>query len=71
MRPRGTQNDSQNQKKMSLAPKMVPSWFQEGVLSMLTTPFGGFLGPLGVPKIDQKSIIGLTWGPQGSLFIDF
>ena len=71
MRPRGTQNDSQNLKKMSLAPKMVPSWFQEGVLSMSLAPFGGFLGPLGVPKIDQKSIIGLKWGPQGSLFIDF
>ena len=50
---------------------MVPSWFQEGVVPMMVAPFGGFLGPLGVPKIDQKSIIGLKWRPQGSLFIDF
>ena len=71
MRPRGTQNDSQNQKNMSLAPKMVPSWFQEGVSSMLPTPFGGFLGPLGVPKIDQKSILGPKRGARKRFFIDF
>ena len=71
MRPRGTPNDSQNQKKMGLAPKMVPSWFQEGVLSMSPAPLGGFLGPLGVPKIDQKIDFLRKWGSQGSHFIDF
>ena len=71
MRPRGTQNESQNQKKMTLAPKMVPSWLQEGVVSMSLTTFGGFLGPLGVSKIDPKSIFNLKWETQGSHFIDF
>ena len=50
---------------------MVPSWFQEGPGPMSPTAFGGFLGPLRVSKIDQKSILDPKWESQGSQFIDF
>ena len=42
MRPRGTQNGSQNREKCDLGPKMVPSWFQEGVCAMSLTQFSRF-----------------------------
>ena len=78
MAPNRSQGDpkwSQNWPKMEpKSTKMrwnAQSSCQEGASSMMVTPLGWFLGPLGVPKIDQKSILGPKRGARKRFFIDF
>ena len=74
MEPRAAQNgarmeekQSQNRKKCSLAPKMLPGWFQEGSQPEGLAPNRRFLGPLGDPKstenrpVDLQSAAGLVF----------
>ena len=71
MRPRGTQNGSQNREKCDLGPTMLPRNYKNRFSSMSLTPWGGFLAPPGYPKIDQKWYFRGKWGSQGSHFFDF
>ena len=50
---------------------MVPSWLQEGVVSMMVTQFGRFLGPPGEPKSTKKSILDGNWAPRTAIFSIF
>ena len=58
MSPRGTQNGSQNREKCDLGPKMTPRNYKKVFLSMLLTPWGGFLGPQGTPKSIKNETLG-------------
>ena len=61
------EKQSQNSKKCSLAPKMLPGWFQERSKPEGATPNRRFLGPLGDPKstenrpVDLQSAAGLVF----------
>ena len=74
MEPRAAQNgarmggkQSQNPKKCSLAPKMLPVWFQEGSQPEGLAPNRRFLGPLRDVKstenrpVDLQSAAGLVF----------
>jgi len=74
MEPRAAQNgarmeekQSQNRKKYSLGPKMLPGWFQEGSFPESVAPNRRFWGPLGDPKltktrpVDLQSAAGLIF----------
>ena len=50
---------------------MVPSWLQEGVVPMMVTQFGRFLGPPGEPKSAKKSIWDGNWAPRTAIFSIF
>ena len=65
MRPRGTQNGSQNREKCYMGPIMLPRNYKNCVLPMLTTPWGGFLAPPGNPKIYQKLYFRGKWWKMG------
>ena len=65
MEPRAAQNgarmeekQSQNRKKCSLAPKMLPGWFQERSGARVRRPKSSILGSPWGPQIDQKSTCG-------------
>ena len=66
MEPRAAQNgarmeekQSQNRKKCSLAPKMLPGWFQERSGSESRAPNRRFWGPLGDPKLTKNRPVDL------------
>ena len=60
----------QNREKGVHLTKMAQDGAHERSGSMMVTSLGGFLGPLGVPKIDQKSILGPKRGARNRFFID-
>ena len=53
------EKQSQNPKKCSLAPKMLPGWFQERSGSESVAPNRRFWGPLGSPKLTQNRPVDL------------
>ena len=71
MRPRGTQNGSQNREKCETGPIMLPRNYKNRFWPMSHTPWGGFLASPGYPKIDQKWYFTGKWGSQGSIFAIF
>ena len=64
---RTEEKQSQNPEKCSLAPQMLPVWFQEGSQPEGLAPNRRFLGPLGDPKsnenrpVDLQSAAGLVF----------
>ena len=71
MEPEFTKNGCNIEKNALNRPKWLPDSSQDHFGSMMSTSLGGFLGPLGVPKIDQKSILGPKRGARKRFFIDF
>ena len=78
MEPRAAQNgarmeeqQSLNPKKCSLAPKMLPGWFQERSGSEWTTPNRRFWGPLGDPKLTKNRPVDLQSGAGLFCLSDF
>ena len=67
MEPERRKNNAKITKKCSLAPKMLPGWFQEGSQPEGLAPNHRFLGPLGDPKstenrpVDLQSAAGLVF----------
>ena len=58
MEPEWREKQSQNRKKCSLAPKMLPGWFQERSGARVRRPKSSILGSPWGPQIDQKSTCG-------------
>ena len=71
MRPRGTPNGSQNREKSDLGPKMAPRNYKKVFRPMVTTPWGGFLGPQGTPKSTKNATLGGNGGPSAVIFSIF
>ena len=53
------EKQSQNPKKCSLAPKVLPGCFQERSHPEVATPNRRFLGPLGDPKLTKNRPVDL------------
>ena len=53
------EKQSQHPQKCSLAPKMLPGWFQQGSQPEGLAPNHRFLGPLGDPKSTENRPVGL------------
>ena len=59
---RTEEKQSQNPPKCSLAPKMLPGWFQQGSQPEGLAPNHRFLGPLGDPKLTKNRLVDLQSG---------
>ena len=71
MEPEFTKNGGKIEKNALNRPKWLPDSSQDHFGSMMVTSLGGFLGPLGVPKIDQKSTFWENGCSKERFFIDF
>ena len=71
MEPKLTKSGAKIEKRAQNGPKWLPDSSQDQFGPMMVTSLGGFLGPLRVPKIDQKSILGPKRGARKRFFIAF
>ena len=71
MEPEFTKNGGKIEKNALNRLKWLTDSSQDHFGPMMVTSLGGFLGPLGVPKIDQKLILGPKRGARKRFVIDF
>ena len=71
MEPEFTKNGCKVDNNALKRPKWLPDSSQDHFGPMMVTSLGGFLGPLGVPKINQKSTFSENGWSKERFFIDF
>ena len=71
MEPEFTKNGGNIEKNALNRPKWLPDSSQDHFGPMMGTSLGGFLGPLGFPKIDDKSTFSVNGWSKERFFIDF